>query len=64
MSSAKTLFSKIQNTMGDQGASQKSFIHKLEQYRSEILPDVMSNWDALSEEEKKDMCDLYICPTT
>ena len=64
VSSAKTLFSKIKITMADQGASQKSFVHKLEQCRSEILPDVMSNWDALSEEEKKDLCDLYICPTT
>ena len=43
VSSAKTLFSKIKNTVGDKGASQKSFVHKLEQYRSEILPDVISN---------------------
>ena len=54
----KQCFPKKKNTMGDQGASKKYAVHKLEQYLSEILRDVMSNWDALSEEEKKDLSSM------
>ena len=44
---AKELIAKIQSTMGDQAATQKSFNEKLENYRSSIVPDVIQNWENL-----------------
>ena len=49
------LISKIKNTMGDQAAAEKAFNHKLEQFRAEILPEIVENWKSLSDFEQSQM---------
>ena len=51
-SSADTIIANIKNTMSDRAAPQKSFNNLLATYRSDILPDVVSNWDSLPEDEQ------------
>lgn len=42
---------KIKNTMSDRHAAEKKFNAILEEYRADILPTVVENWDELSEVE-------------
>ena len=48
----------IQNTMSDQHIVQKKFNCLLEDYRSEILPTEVSDWDILSAEEQLSLLSL------
>ena len=48
----------IKNTMSDRHIVQKNFNSLLEDYRSQILPKVVSNWDALSVQEQGELASL------
>ena len=48
----------IKNTMSDRHIVQKNFNSLLEDYRSQILPNVVSNWDALSVQEQGELASL------
>ena len=52
---ARQRYSKIKNTMGDHAAAEKAFNHKLEQFRAEILPEIVENWKSLSDVEQSQM---------
>ncbi|WAR10687.1 hypothetical protein MAR_035763 [Mya arenaria] len=43
----------IRDTMSDRASTEKHFNVLLEQFRNEILPEVIDNWEILSEQEKK-----------
>lgn len=43
---------KIKNTMSDRHAAEKLFCHLLADYRESILPDVVSDWEILSQHQK------------
>ena len=45
----------IKNTMSDRHIVEKNFNKLLEDYRAEVLPVVVSNWSALSIEEKSNV---------
>ena len=49
------IVSKIKNTMSDRHTAEKLFNEMLHDYRSEILPDVIVNWEELSGDEKENM---------
>ena len=55
----KKIVSNIKNTMSDRAATQKCFNELLEAYRMEILPEVVSEWDDLSTDEKDSMATIY-----
>ena len=38
--------------MSDRASSQKAFNTLLSEYRAEVLPQVVSNWDSMSEDEQ------------
>lgn len=46
------IIAKIKNTMSDRHIVQKKFNTLLEDYRAEILPFVMHDWDKLSSAEQ------------
>lgn len=48
-----TILSNIRDTMSDRASTEKHFNNLLEQFRSEILPQVIDNWENLSEEERQ-----------
>lgn len=48
----------IKNTMSDRHIVQKNFNSLLEDYRSQILPKVISNWDALYVQEQGELASL------
>ena len=48
----------IKNTMSDRHIVEKNFNKILEDYRAEVLPEVVSNWSALSIEEKSNFISL------
>ena len=48
----------IKNTMSDRHIVEKNFNKLLEDYRAEVLPVVVSNWSALSIEEKSNISSL------
>lgn len=48
----------IRDTMSDRASTEKHFNVLLEQFRSEILPQVVDNWDSLSVDEKKLCCKM------
>ena len=52
------LVTGIKNTMSDRCIVQKKFNNLLEDYRSEVLPKVVSSWSSLSEEERTSMMRL------
>jgi hypothetical protein len=61
------LVSKIKNTMGEQAAAEKSFNRKLEDFRGEIISEIVENWAGLSDFEKSQMlgvshfyCNLHV----
>ena len=47
-----TILAKIKNTMSDRHVVQKSFNGLLEDYRSEVLPQVVKGWSDLPEEQR------------
>ena len=49
------ILTKIKNTMSDRHTAEKLFSKMLSDYRADILPDVVSNWEALSEDEKEQL---------
>jgi len=48
-----TILSNIRDIMSDRASTVKYFNNLLEQFRSEILPQVIENWENLSEEERQ-----------
>ncbi|XP_033114519.1 uncharacterized protein LOC117114998 [Anneissia japonica] len=59
----QNLVATLKNTMSDRCATQKKFNRLLEDYREEILPDVIEGWGDLSETEqiKVVKLDNYFC---
>ena len=49
----------IKNTMSDRHIVQKNFNELLQQYRSQVLPAVVSGWCDVGEEEKRSMLDMH-----
>ena len=49
------ILSKIKNTMSDRHSAEKLFNEMLQDYRGEILPEIIENWTMLSELEKNNM---------
>lgn len=47
------ILKNIQNTMSDRAGTEKTFNRLLEEFRKEVLPQVVDNWDALTEEQQK-----------
>lgn len=47
------ILAKLKNTMSDRHAAEKLFSHVLSEYRANILPDIISDWNGLSEEEQQ-----------
>ena len=45
--------------MSDRAATEKAFNDLLSQYRSEILPTVIQEWEQLSDEEHQSMSSMY-----
>ena len=49
---AKKILKNIQNTMSDRAATEMKWHEMLENYRRNILPEVVENWKDLTEDEK------------
>ncbi|KAK6182314.1 hypothetical protein SNE40_010026 [Patella caerulea] len=49
----KIILCNTQNTMSDRASTEMKWHHMLENYRKNILPDVVSNWKNLSEGDKR-----------
>ena len=66
-SNAKSkLLTSIKNTMSDRHIVQKNFNCLLEEYRAQILPEVITSWHDFSSEEQQSMCLLlttFLWPT-
>ena len=45
--------------MSDRASSQKAFNTLLSEYRAEVLPQVVSNWDGMSKDEQQSMSQMY-----
>ena len=52
------LVTSLKNTMGDQGPTNPQFNSKLTLYREELLPQVVGNWDQLSDTSREAMSDM------
>lgn len=52
---AKKILSKITSTMSDRAATQIKFNTLLEEYRQSVLPDVVDNYEHLTEDERRSM---------
>ena len=50
--SSDSVVAKIKNTMSDRHIVQKNFNALLEDYRAEVLPSIVQDWDKLSSAEK------------
>ena len=50
---------RIKSTMSDRANTEKSFNELLANYRAEILPLVVKNWEELSQKEKESMSEMY-----
>ena len=57
--SADTIIANIKSTMSDRAAPQKSFNTMLANYRSDILPEVVQNWDSLSTDEQTTLSQMH-----
>lgn len=49
------IISKVKNTMSDRHAAEKLFSEILAEYRADILPEIVTGWASLSNEEKDEM---------
>lgn len=47
------ILKNIQNTMSDRVGTEKNFNRLLEEFRKEVLPQVVDNWDALTDDQQK-----------
>ena len=47
------MVAKIKNTMSDRHSAEKKFNHLLHDYRMDLLPDVVENWNKMTNEEKE-----------
>lgn len=47
----KTILANIKSTMSDRASAQKSFNTLLQEYRLGVLPDVVTNWENIGNEE-------------
>ena len=45
--------------MSDRASSQKAFNTLLSEYRAEILPNIVTNWDGISEDEQQSMSQMH-----
>lgn len=55
----KMIIGSIKNTMSDRASSQKAFNAILSEYRAEVLSQVVSNWNGMSEDEQQSMSQMY-----
>ena len=55
----KKILGSLKSTMSDRASSQKAFNTLLSEYRAEVLPQVVSNWDSMSKEEQQSMSQMY-----
>jgi hypothetical protein len=46
------ILANIRDTMSDRASTEKTFNSLLEQFRNDILPDVIDNWNELNEKQK------------
>ncbi|MCH2377670.1 MAG: hypothetical protein MK231_04815, partial [Pelagibacterales bacterium] len=60
---AQKILASIKNTMSDRHIVQKKFNKLLQEYRSEILPNVIEGWNSLSEVDQNKMKSInnYFC---
>ena len=54
----KKILAKIKNTMSDRHVVEKCFNTLLEEYRVEVLPCIIENWDELSDTERAKMSNM------
>lgn len=47
------ILAKLKNTMSDRHSAEKLFSKMLSEYRANILPDIVSDWSGMSEDEKE-----------
>ena len=52
---SSSIVAKIKNTMSDRHAAEKLFNKLLANYRSEILPDIVSGWKDVTETEREQL---------
>ena len=52
------MISKIKNTMSDRASVNKAFVKKLGEWREKILPNIIADWDDLSEQAKKEIIEI------
>ena len=56
---AETIIANIKSTMSDRAATQKSFNALLQSYRADILPNVIKNWEGLSDDERSTLSQMH-----
>ena len=56
---ASEIVARIKSTMSDRASTEKSFNALLADYRAEVLPLVVKNWEELSQKEKETMSEMY-----
>ena len=49
------ILAKLKNTMSDRHSAEKLFARMLSEYRANILPDIISEWSNLTEDEKQQL---------
>ena len=54
----KMIIGSIKNTMSDRASSQKAFNTLLSEYRAEVLPQIVSNWNGMNEVEQQSMSQM------
>lgn len=55
----KKILGNVKSTMSDRASSQNAFNTLLSEYRAEVLPQVVLNWDSMSEDEQQSMSPMY-----
>ena len=55
----KMILCNIKSTMSDRSSAQKAFNDLLTDYRSGILPQVIEEWDNISDEERLSLSSMY-----
>ena len=49
------ILAKLKNTMSDRHSAEKLFARTLSEYRANILPDIISEWSNLTEDEMQQL---------
>ena len=52
------LITSLKNTMGDQGPTNAQFYKQLAEFREELLPTVMANWETMTKEMQDEIAEL------